>query len=93
MAYLLDADVFIAAKNRHYGFDFCPAFWRWLEAKHEAGVVFSVEKVGDELQAIADDLSEWGAKLGAGFFLPPDSAVLPAFAGVSAWVKGQRYVS
>jgi len=25
MAYLLDANVFIAAKNLHYGFDFCPA--------------------------------------------------------------------
>jgi hypothetical protein len=26
MAYLLDADVFIRAKNLHYGYDFCPAF-------------------------------------------------------------------
>ena len=25
--YLLDANVFIQAKNLHYGFDFCPAFW------------------------------------------------------------------
>ena len=32
MAYLLDADVFIRAKNVHYGFDFCPAFWEWLVA-------------------------------------------------------------
>lgn len=24
MAYLLDSDVFIQAKNLHYGFDFCP---------------------------------------------------------------------
>jgi hypothetical protein len=30
MAYLLDADVFIRAKNLHYGLDFCPAFWDWL---------------------------------------------------------------
>jgi hypothetical protein len=28
--YLLDANVFIQAKNLHYGFDFCPAFWAWL---------------------------------------------------------------
>ena len=27
MAYLLDANVFISAKNLHYGLDFCPAFW------------------------------------------------------------------
>ena len=25
MAYLLDANVFIQAKNLHYGMDFCPA--------------------------------------------------------------------
>lgn len=30
MQYLLDANVFIEAKNRYYGFDFCPAFWNWL---------------------------------------------------------------
>ena len=30
MRYLLDADVFIRAKNLHYGLDFCPAFWDWL---------------------------------------------------------------
>ena len=30
MPYLLDANVFIQAKNLHYGMDFCPAFWDWL---------------------------------------------------------------
>lgn len=32
MTYLLDANVFIQAKNLHYGPDFCPAFWQWLIA-------------------------------------------------------------
>ena len=32
MAYLLDADVFIRAKNLHYGLDFCPAFWERRES-------------------------------------------------------------
>jgi hypothetical protein len=27
--YLLDTNVFIQARNLHYGFDFCPAFWDW----------------------------------------------------------------
>ncbi len=30
--YLLDTNIFIQAKNLHYGFDFCPAFWEWLMA-------------------------------------------------------------
>ena len=39
MIYLLDANVFIQAKNLHYGFDFCPAFWDWLIAENAAGKV------------------------------------------------------
>ena len=31
MAYLLDTNVLIEAKNRHYGFDFCPAFCDWID--------------------------------------------------------------
>ena len=71
MAYLLDADIFIGAKNLHYGFDFCPAFWDWLDDRNAAGSVFSVEKVGDEVQSIADDLSVWAAARGSRFFFHP----------------------
>ncbi|TAL41008.1 MAG: DUF4411 family protein [Methylovulum sp.] len=91
MAYLLDADVFIRAKNLHYGLDFCPAFWDWLIESHVAGTVFSVEKVGDEVQALADELSEWAEARGRSFFLRPDAAVFPALAAVSAWAGGQHY--
>jgi hypothetical protein len=48
MAYLLDANVFIQAKNLHYGMDFCPAFWDWLLDANRKGKVFSIEAVGDE---------------------------------------------
>jgi hypothetical protein len=91
MAYLLDANVFISAKNLHYGFDFCPAFWEWIVANNATGAVFSVEKVGDEVQAGEDELSEWAEERGAGFFLRPDAAIFPALAAVSAWASGQRY--
>jgi hypothetical protein len=91
MAYLLDADVFIRAKNLHYGFDFCPAFWEWLVERNGDGAVFSVEKVGDEVKAIADELSDWAAARGNGFFLRPDASVTPSLAAVSAWASGQHY--
>jgi Domain of unknown function (DUF4411) len=45
MAYLLDANVFIEAKRRHYGMDFCPAFSDWLADANSDGRVFSIEKV------------------------------------------------
>ncbi len=91
MAYILDADVFILAKNLHYGLDFCPAFWEWLIIRNAAGQLFSIEKVGDEVQAIADELSGWAEARGPGFFLRPDTTVLPALATVSNWAAGQRY--
>lgn len=91
MSYLLDSDVFIQAKNLHYGLDFCPAFWDWLIAANAKGLVFSTEKVGDEIQAGADELATWAAGRGDGFFLKPDSAILPALAKVSSWASGQNY--
>jgi hypothetical protein len=91
MAYLLDANVFIQAKNLHYGPDFCPAFWDWLIRENAAGTVFSIEKVGDELQAGADDLAIWASARGVGFFLPPDAAVVNAFGQVSMWANSQSY--
>ncbi len=91
MAYLLDANIFIQAKNLHYGMDFCPAFWEWLIANNAAGTVFSIEKVGDEIEAGGDELSDWAAQRGSEFFLKPDPAMLPALATVSTWANGQRY--
>ena len=91
MAYLLDANVFIQAKNLHYGLDFCPAFWDWLVVSNQAGLAFSIESVGDEIQAGADDLSTWAAQRGPGFFLVPDAAMLSALGQVSTWATGQGY--
>jgi hypothetical protein len=89
--YLLDSDVFIQAKNLHYGLDFCPAFWEWLVNANASGTVFSIEKVGDEIEAGADELAGWAAARGDGFFLKPDSAILPALATVSTWANNQNY--
>ena len=91
MAYLLDANVFMQAKNLHYGLDFCPAFWDWLIAGNAAESVFSIEKVGDEIEAGADELAVWAEERGAGFFLKPDAAILPALASVSNWATRQGY--
>lgn len=52
MAYLLDANVFIQAKNLHYGLDFYPAFWQWLIENNESKIVFSIEKVAGSKKKI-----------------------------------------
>jgi len=91
MAYLLDANVFIQAKNLHYGLDFCPAFWEWLIAGNAANRVFSIEKVGDEIEGGDDELAAWAKPRGPGFFLRPDAAMLPALGRVSNWATSQKY--
>ena len=91
MAYLLDSNVFISAKNLHYGFDFCPAFWDWLMSENRTGKVYSIERVGDELLAGDDDLTEWARDRGGDFFIPPDATLFPALAEVSSWATGQDY--
>ncbi len=90
-ACLVDSNVFIQARNLHYGFDFCPAFRDWLVEQNGAGKIASIEKVADELQAGDDELAEWAAARGDGFFLPPDDAVLPALGAVSDWASGHGY--
>jgi len=91
MPYLLDANVFIQAKNLHYGIDFCPAFWDWLIARNAAKLVFSIERVGDEIDAGSDELAAWAAQRGPEFFLKPDPAMLPALGAASSWATRQGY--
>jgi len=91
MSYLLDANVFIQAKQLYYGMDFCPAFWDWLIQQNAKGSIHSIEKVGDELKAGNDALAKWAGDRDGTFFLPPDEKVLQALTTVSNWVKGQQY--
>ena len=87
--FLLDTNIFIQAKNLHYGFDFCPAFWAWLIAQNATGRRASIDKVDDELHAGGDNLSNLAAARGRSFFLPPHDPVVPALAHVSAWATSQ----
>ena len=91
MAWLLDSNVFIQAKNLHYGFDFCPAFWDWLERENQAGHVFSIERVGDELKAGEDELATWARAMGDSFFLPPVATLSNSLRVVSDWTTRQEF--
>ena len=91
MVYLLDANVLISAKNLHYGFDFCPAFWDWLIWENAKGHVCSIEKVEDEVMGMGDELSEWAGERGESFFLRPDERLFPSLAAVSIWANSRDY--
>ena len=91
MSYLLDANVFMSAKNLHYGLDFCPAFWNWLVHKGNTGAVFSIDKVADEIEAGQDELTEWAKHYGHMLFRRTPPALAPCFAQVSTWAMSQQY--
>lgn len=55
MIYLLDANVFIEAKNRYYAFDLFPAFWNWMDTV-VAQNVRTITLVRDELMVKDDPL-------------------------------------
>ncbi len=54
MSYLLDANVLIAAKRLHYGFDFCPAFWDWLVQQNGCGYGIPLGARGKRVTGDAD---------------------------------------
>ncbi|RXK87791.1 DUF4411 family protein [Chlorobaculum sp. 24CR] len=91
MTYLLDANVFIQAKNLHYGLDFCPAFWEWLIENNASGKVFSIDKVADEIAAGDDKLTGWMNNHASDLFLNTDSGTVEKFGQVSTWATSQTY--
>ena len=91
MSYLLDANVFMSAKNLHYGLDFCPAFWDWLGHKGNTGAVLSIDKVADEIEAGQDELTDWARNHGQALFRRTPPTLAPQFTQVSTWTTGQQY--
>jgi hypothetical protein len=91
MAYLLDSNTFIQAKNEYYGFDICPGYWEWLDRENAAGNVFSIDRIGDELEQGNDELAQWATARGKGFFLPLDAPAVQDVSRVSNWVQGADY--
>ena len=89
--YLLDANVFIQAKNEHYGFDFCPGFWDWIDQANGERRAFSITQVLDELRAGEDALADWAHQRRDRLFVAPDDPVIDSLRALSQWANAGRY--
>lgn len=89
--YLIDSDVFIDAKNRHYGFAIVPGFWEWMSKAHLDGVVDTVDRVVQEVLAGDDELSAWMRDQPDSFGLKPGPDDQTALRQLSDWAVSAQY--
>lgn len=92
--YVLDSDVFIAAKNAYYAFDICPGFWDSIVEAHQRDRVRSIDRIKAELLAgqPKEDLVVWVKQtVPAGFFHTTQSRpVLDAYAEIARRGRHER---
>lgn len=66
--FLIDANIFITAKNLYYQFGFCQTFWDFLVAMHQRSIIFSIQSVKQEIIIKNDPLKIWVEALPDTFF-------------------------
>lgn len=82
--YLLDANIFIQSNRSHYGLDFVPGFWEWLDSGHAGSILCSIDPIAKEIGAGTDDLSVWAAAR-APMFSNMDSACAASLTALAKW--------
>ncbi len=89
--YVLDSDVFIAAKNSYYAFAICPGFWDSLIHHQGLGNVCSIDRVRGELLAgrETEDLVQWVKnEVPSAFFMETGGQdIASAYGRVMMWVQ------
>lgn len=89
--FVLDSDVFIAAKNAYYAFEICPAFWESIIRGNRSGRVRSIDRIKAELLAAqpTEDLVVWvKSKLPATFFHSTQTTdVIEAYTEIALWAQ------
>ena len=89
--FVLDSDVFIAAKNAYYEFDICPGFWQALIRGNADGRLRSIDRIRNELLLgrKEEDPVRWVEDdVPAAFFHDSNTEdVSSAYADVMLWVQ------
>ncbi len=85
--FLLDANIFIEAHRRYYGFDVCPGFWESLGHFAMGGRIISIDRVYSELKVGQDSLWDWARPIAELFVPSTEPQVVQAFSEVIQWVK------
>ena len=88
--YVLDANVFIQAKNQYYAFDLTPRFWQLLVELAESGQIVSIDRVKMELERGKDELTTWAKEnFSAGFVSTDENDVIESYREIMNWVMNE----
>ncbi|NQU20927.1 MAG: DUF4411 family protein [Candidatus Nealsonbacteria bacterium] len=89
--YLLDANVFIQAKNQYYAFTIFPGFWKSLIVENGRKSVFSIDRVSAELDKGSDELADWANDAAPETFFKKtdDKAVFDWLTKILNWVQSE----
>jgi len=87
--YVLDANVFIEAKNRYYAFDIVPAFWESLILHASTGRIKTIDRIKRQLEEGNDELAEWvqGGRIDSAVVESGQLDVIQSFQEMISWVQ------
>jgi len=89
--FVLDANVFIEAKNHYYRFDLAPGFWESLIFHANNGRIESIDRVRGELERGNDELAEWiKGQFHRAFVSTDEEDVDESYRKIMEWVNTQR---
>jgi len=88
--YILDANIFIEAKNRYYAFNLCPGFWDSLLHHNSMGNLESIDRVRNKELSEGDDLDAWSKKSPELFASTDSKFVLADYGEIIQWVQSQE---
>ncbi len=87
MDYLFDTNIFVESK-KNLPMDVWPTFWNRMVELINSGTIHSIDKVKDEIDRGADELTRWiHDNAPRGFFLTQDPAVLDKLAKTIDWAR------
>jgi len=92
--FLLDANVFIEAAKRYYGFGIAPGYWDALIIHAGRGPVRSIDRIKLEIIHNNHELETWVNANFHGYFESTNQQdVISAYSRVMAWTQAQKQYS
>ncbi len=87
--FVIDADVFIEAKDRYYAFDIAPVFWDTLIAQVSQGRIRSIDRIKKQLEDGNDELTNWISRgnLNDAFCSSEQVDVIASYREIMEWVQ------